>query len=325
MGRENVQHTLTNGVNVVFVYKEDVPVNYCYWDTVATYEAFKILKESNSNLANLTISIIYNIPDKTVIDTITENIDTIFKTYIERSNSKVFRETPNFDSQIPSWSSYNPEYKMFAFESELFFKVKVDTTSIRQCSYLTCGGSNSQISDHYQYANLTKSSVCSNELITKNSLNPTYCMYSSGIFSSSFFLTTCSGYLADQKVVYTNVLTHKTSGNSFTVDAILYRSLENFYKVDIINTSTNVVFSTLNYDSLSFAKDKSNLYKEIFTTLDSVLNSYKEDYNIETTYDYTASDVTPVSVNIKPKNSYISSLLFKDSYVDQNNKVLQAI
>jgi hypothetical protein len=214
---------------------------------------------------------------------------------------------------------------MFAFESELFFKVKVDTASIRQCSYLTCGGSNSQVSDNYQYANLTKTSVCSNELITKNSINPTQCVFSSGIFSSAHFLTTCSGYSPDEKVIYTNTFTHKTSGNSFTVDAVLYRSLENFYKVDIINTSTNVVFSTLSYDSISFPKDKSNLYEEILIKFNNLLDSYREDYNIETTYDYTVSNVTPISVNIKSKNSYISSLLFKDSNVDQINKVLQTI
>ena len=210
---------------------------------------------------------------------------------------------------------------MFSFESELFFKVKVDTSSIRQCSYLT---SSQQVSDHYQYANLSKSSTCSNEVITKGSVNPTPCMFTSGI-SSPHFLTICQGYQADEKVIYTNVLTHKTSGNSFSVDAILYRTLENFYKVDIINTTTNVVFSTLSYDSVSFPKDKSDLYEEISTKLNHVLDSYREDYNIETTYSYTVSNLNSVSVNIKSKNSYISNLLFKDSHVDQNTKVLQAI
>jgi hypothetical protein len=325
MSRENIQHKLANGVNVVFVHKQDVPVNYCYWDTVSTYAEYRAITGSNLPLSDLTININYNIPDKTVIDTIGTNIETIFKSYIENSNLKIFRETPNFDSKLPSWTSYNPEYKMFAFESELFFKVKVDTASIRQCSYLTCGGSNSQVSDSYQYANLTKTSVCSNELITKNSINPTQCVFSSGIFSSAHFLTTCSGYSADEKVIYTNTLTHKTSGNSFSVDAILYRTLENFYKVDIINTTTNVVFSTLSYDSVSFPKDKSNLYEEILTKLNHVLDSYREDYNIETTYSYTVSNLNSVSVNVKSKNSYISNLLFKDSHVDQNTKVLQAI
>ena len=106
---------------------------------------------------------------------------------------------------------------------------------------------------------------------------------------------------------------------------VLYRTLENVYKVDIVNTTTNVIFSTLSYDLISFSKDKSNLYKEILTKLDHVLDSYKEDYNIETTYSYVESNISPVSVNIKSKNSYISNLLSKDSYVVQNNKVFQAI
>jgi homoserine dehydrogenase len=67
------------------------------------------------------------------------------------------------------------------------------------------------------------------------------------------------------------------------------------------------------------------LYEEILTKLNHLLDSYKEDYNIETTYSYAVSDVNVVSVNIKSKNSYISNLLSKDSHVVQNNKVLQAI
>jgi len=322
MNREDVKHTLSSGIKVNFIFNSNIPLNYCYWDTVNTYECYKTIKESSSSLSNLTITIMYNIPEKTTISSVTDNIETIFNSYIARSNSEIFRHAPNSDSKVPSWTSYNPLDKMFSFESELFFKVKVDTSSIRQCSYLTSG---QQVSDHYQYANLSKTSICSNELITKNSANPTQCSFSSGIFSSTHFLTVCQGYQADEKVIYTNVITHKTSGNSFSVDAILYRTLENFYKVDIINTTTNVVFSTLSYDSVSFPKDKSNLYEEILTKLNHVLDSYKEDYNIETTYSYTVSNPNSVSVNIKSKNSYISNLLFKDSYVDQNTKVLQAI
>ena len=106
----------------------------------------------------------------------------------------------------------------------------------------------------------------------------------------------------------------KSMKSTITI-AIDTKPLENFYKVDIINTTTNVVFSTLSYDSVSFPKDKSNLYEEILTKLNHVLDSYREDYNIETTYSYTVSNPNSVSVNIKSKNSYISNLLFKDSFI----------
>ena len=322
MSREDFKHTLTSGIKVNFVFNGDIPINYCYWDTVSTYQSYVAIKESDTSLiSDLTFNVIYNIPDNTTISNVSDNIETIFKQYILKSNSEVFRQIPNFDSKIPSWTTYNPQYRMFSFECELFFKIKVDTSSIRQCSYLT---SSQQVSDHYQYANLAKRSTCSNEVITKGSINPTSCMFTSGI-SSPHIIVTCSGYQPDQKVIYTNLLTHKTSGNYFNVDAVLYRTLENIYKVDIVNTSTNVVFSTLSYDSISFPKDKSNLYEEILTKLNHLLDSYKEDYNIETTYSYVVSDVNAVSVNIKSKNSYISNLLSKDSHVVQNNKVLQAI
>ena len=322
MSKADFEYTLSSGIKVNFVFNADIPINYCYWDTVSTYQSYRTIKESALSLSDMKFNIIYNIPENTTISNVTDNIETILKQYILRSNSEIFRQIPNADSKIPSWTSYNPQYKMFSFESELFFKVKVDTSSIRQCSYLTTP---QQVSDDYQYANLSKNSNCSNKLITKDSINPTPCLFAQGAFSSIYFLTTCSGYQSDEKVIYTNTLTHKISNNSFNVDAVLYRTLENVYKVDIVNTTTNVVFSTLSYDSISFPKDKSNLYEEILTKLNHVLDSYKEDYNIETTYSYVDSNVTSVSVNIKSKNSYISNLFSKDSHAIQNDKVLQAI
>ncbi len=327
MTEESFQHTLSNGVKVNFISSENIPVNYCYWNTVDTYQTYTIIKKCDAPLSDLIINIFYNIPDKFVIDSIKDNVETIFKSYIITSNSgsNIFREVPNFDSKLPSWTSYNPEFKMFAFESDLFFKIKIDTSIIRQCSYLTSSQSVSQISDHYQYANLTNYSVCSNSLITKNSINPTPCLFSNGIFSNTQSLISCSGYQPDEKIIYTNLLTHKTSGNSFIVETILYRSLQNSYKVEVINKSTNTVFSTLSYDSMSFPKDKSALHQEILITLNSLLDLYSEDYNIETTYDYTVSNAIPVSVNIKSKNSYISNLISKDSHVIENSQILQTV
>jgi hypothetical protein len=322
MSTADFEHTLSSGIKVNFVFNADIPINYCYWDTVNTYQSYLKIKELNLSLSDMKFDIIYNIPKNTTISSVTDNIETILKQYILRSNSENFRQIPDADSQLPGWTSYNPQYKMFSFDSELFFKVKVDVSSIRQCSYLT---SSQQVSDDYQYANLSKKPNCSNELITKNSINPTPCLFAAGVFSSIHLLTTCAGYQPDQKVIYTNTVTHKISNNAFNVDAVLYRTLENVYKVDIVNATTNVIFSTLSYDLISFSKDKSNLYKEILTKLDHVLDSYKEDYNIETTYSYVESNISSVSVNIKSKNSYISNLLSKDSYVVQNNKVFQAI
>jgi hypothetical protein len=51
----------------------------------------------------------------------------------------------------------------------------------------------------------------------------------------------------------------------------------------------------------------------------------ENDYNIEFVYDYKNSEANSVSVNIKSKNSYISTLLSKDSYGDQKGKTLQSV
>ena len=99
MSKEDFKHTLTSGIKVNFVFNGDIPINYCYWDTVSTYQSYVAIKESASTLiSDLTFNIIYNIPDNTTISNVSDNIETIFKQYILKSNSEIFRQVPNFDS-----------------------------------------------------------------------------------------------------------------------------------------------------------------------------------------------------------------------------------
>jgi hypothetical protein len=321
---ENVQfqHKLGNGATVLFVLNKGIPLNNAYWDTVNTWNNYRELQKSDMPVSNLVFTINYNIPDKFLIDSVKPNVETIFHGYILDNTMKMFKQVPAADSKLPNWVTYNPEWQSFAFDTELIFNIKADTSLIPQCSYLTTSGSVPQISDHYQYANASKTPICSNPLITKNAIAPTVCRYN---FTSITSVTSCSGYEPDEKIIYTHLLTHKTSGNSFEIKTNLYRSVDNSYKVNILNSSTDIIISKFNYNSISFPKDKSNLYEEISNQLNLILESYREDYDIETTYDYINSNMTSVSVNIKSKNSYISSLLSKDSYELQKDSLLQTV
>jgi hypothetical protein len=210
---------------------------------------------------------------------------------------------------------------MFSFNSELFFSVKTDNSSVRNCYYFT-KSSEAQTSDAYQYANSSKSCVCSNPVFEQVNGEVPKCMFSiSGILP----MTSCSGYTADEKTLFINKITHKVTNDSFEITTLLYRSANESYKAELINKDTGIILSALDYGSIIFSKDKTNLYKEVSLHLNDILSEYENDYNIESVYDYKNSEANSVFVNIKSKNSYISTLLSKDSYGDQKGKTLQSV
>lgn len=324
MSKENVEYTLYNGATATFEFEQSLPLNYVYWDTVTTYKKYKAIKDNNFSLLDLKFVIYYNIPKESAIGKIKSNLNTIFETYIQSSPNEgmnAFKSIPSADTALPAWASFNPQMKMFCFEAKLFFDLKTDNRSIRNCYYLT-KPSESQTSEAYQYANASKSCVCSNPKFYQNDNQVPKCLYSiSGILP----MNACSGYTPDEKILFTNKVIHKVTDESFEITTLLYRSAAESYRAELINKTTGVTMLTLDYGSIIFSKDKTNLYTEISLHLNDVLSEYQKDYNIEYTYDYTKAQVDSVSVNIKSKNSYISTLLSKDSYGDQKSKTLQSV
>lgn len=321
MIRDKVSHSLFNEATVNFVYDETVPLNCAYWDTVNVYKKYKNLVSLNKNISELNFNILYNIPSESCIRRISENVDHIYRNYIiEKENPLSLRIYPEINSVIPTWVTFNPEKKMFCFESSVFFDVLINKSSIDQCSYITMPNGLSQTSDYYEYANSSKTCVCSNPIFYKaNSVST--CNY---MLTSNFaMIKQCTGYLADRKVLFTNLLTHKISKKSLKFTTVVYRDLEDAYKIEVYNVTNNSTVSILNYKSMAFNKNKTVLYQEAKNHLIELLKIYEEDYNIEWNQDDLIDNVSFVS--IKVKNSYISNLIPKDSYGNQRSELFQTV
>ena len=321
MIKDNVSHPLFNGATANFVYDETVPLNYIYWDTVNVYQKYKNLLSLNKNISELNFNILYNIPSESCIKKVSENVDHIYRSYIiEKENSHSLRNYPEIDSAIPTWVTFNPEKKMFCFESSIFFNVSVNKSSIDQCSYATMPYGLSQTSDYYEYANSSKTCVCSNPIFHQAKSVST-CGY---MLNSNFaMIKQCVGYLADRKVLFTNLLTHKINEKSLEFKTTVYRDLEDVYKIEVYNITNNSMVSILNYKSMAFNKDKTALYQEAKNHLIELLKTYEEDYNIEWNQNGLIDNVS--SVSVKVKNSYISNLIPKDSYGNQRSELFQTV
>lgn len=322
MFEENFDYILSSGPTVHFKLDKNIPTNCVYWDTIKTHKEQKEFLSNftstglNLQLINFSFSIYYNVSDNNVIKSVTKNLNTIYDNYINSTrslDSGSFVTLPSPNSSIPAWATYNPELKLFSFDIKLIFNVETDVSKISQCVYFNKPSFPDHFSDHYQYANASMNYICSNPIFSNNLTKPYYCQYSSDIVN----ITSCSGYQANEAHISTHVLTHKTSNNSFELKTVLKCSVKYIYSVSVINSLDNSVLSTLSYDSIAVPKDKTLLYEEIFLHLDSLLNSYLEDYNVETTFNILFSS-SSVSVKIKSKSSYISNLIPKDDYVNQN-------
>ena len=317
-----ISYMLSNKVTAVFIFDETVPSNFVYWDTIKM--APEVIAASKSGMLDqYSFNLYYNLPKGSLIDSITgSNMTTIIDAYMiseKRASTQNFLSTrPDTHGKIPDWASYNPEKGLFCFSSELFFKTKLDNSNIRMCSYRTNSSPFSQTSEHYQFANASRSCVCSNPVINANSPSAvSECIYSS---SPTRIYTLCPFYLADEKLIQTDTFIHKISGESFLVETTICRSLNDTWIVELKNTSSNTVLHRLDYKNTVFAKDKSTLHKEILSVLSQVYLEYNEDYNIQS--DNTVQNVT---INKKSKKSYISTLFSEDTNGNQIFETLQAV
>lgn len=323
---KDIKHSIGASAEVNFIYDTSLPANTVYWNTALTYSSYKIYKTAKENdieTGPVKILISYNLLDNTVVSSVKTTVKTIFDGYIIDPDGPVcFKKKPSPTTELPTWATYNPEKECFVFSADLFFNVTVDTSSIPECSYRTLPQIDKQKSEHYQYANYSRNAVCSHPKLQQNGLVK-QCAYV-GSFSSR--VQQCEGYEKDQKDIALVNLIHKTSGNSFDIKAVLFRSIDGGYKVDITNTTTNTLMYRLDYDSIVFSNNK-ELHEEIIGQMAQLLSLYESDHQISYLYDILKDNVNTVSVNIKPKNSYISSLLSKDPNVctNSNNQLLQTV
>lgn len=322
MIKDVISYKLHDDAIVNFVYDETIPINFVYWDTVNTYKQYKNFSSINKNISEFAFDVLYNIPLESSIKKISENVDHIYKYYIvENNESNSLRSYPEAQSSMPTWVTFNPEKKMYSFDSSLFFTVSVDKSSMRQCAYATKPYGLSQTSDYYQYANVSKNCVCSNPIFAKTNSVST-CGYIED--SNLAFIKNCPGYTVDEKVLFVNTITHKTNKELFfEFKTTVYRNLEDVYKIEVFNVTENVLVSVLNYKSIIFNKNKSSLYEEAKNHLIELLKVYEEDYTIEWKEDNLINNISVV--NTKAKNNYIFNLIPKDSYDHQRNKLSQTV
>lgn len=321
MIKDKVSYILYNEATVNFVYDETIPLNCIYWDTVNVYKQYKLLLSLNTSMSEFNFDIFYNISSESSISKITDNVNHILRSYIiEKENDYSLRIYPTATSSLPDWVTFNPEKKMYCFDNAIFFTLLIDKAVIRQCSYATLPSALLQVSDHYQYANPSRSSICSSPFFA-NPSSVSKCQYQYG--SSFTKMSSCAGYMPDQKILFTNLFTHKTNKKSFEFTTTVYRNIEDVYKIEIFNITDNVMVSILDYKSIVFDKNKTSLYKEAKNHLIDLLKVYEEDYNIEWTENNLINDTS--FVNIKVKNNYISNLIPKDSYVNQGNELLKTV
>jgi hypothetical protein len=318
-----IPYVLSNKITAVFVYDETVPANFVYWDTIKMTAEVNASKQMDL-LDKYSFNLYYNLPKGSLIDSISgSNMTTIIEMYLLSSktskNYSFLSSEPNsHTSSIPEWASYNPERKMFSFSTELFFKIKVDNSNIRMCSYRTSSAPLSQTSEHYQFANASRSCVCSNPVINSKSISAvTECLYSS---ASNRIYTLCPFYLSDEELIQTDVFKHKMSGESFSVKTTMYRSINDTWVIELKNVDTDVILHRLDYKNTVFGKDKSTLRQEALSVLSQVYSDYSEDYDIELN-----NTIQNVVINKKSKNSYISTLFSEDPNGNQISETLQAV
>jgi hypothetical protein len=320
----DIEHYINEKSVVVLKKDLTIPSNTVYWDTVNVCKIWKIHSEFNPD-SRFVFSVRYNLTEAMVLSSespIKSSFKTIFNSYIcDPKGVTSLRKVPSPTSQIPEWATYNPEHNCFVFSADLILNFTVDTSRVAECSYRTSPSSSIQPSDAYQYANLSRTCVCSHPSL-QNGTSVQQCYYNS---SYDRLVQRCQFYTPDENNIALINLKNKNNSNSFQISATIFRKIDAGYRVEIQNASTNSIISNLDYSSIVFSSDKSSLYKEVLEHLNEIISPYLENYDVSFEYDITKVDTQSVSVNIKTKSSYISSLLSKDSYDQLPNQIDQLL
>ena len=338
--KESLIYILQLGPTAKFIYDSTIPTDMVYWDTLGLSKEITAIREKSATdaefhaaLATMVFVIYYNTPDHLQILNVNDSLDTLFEKYIlgptlnkglDIKNNFLIND-PN-ESKLgakffPKWLNFDFKRSLFMFRSDVFMTLNLNPDNIQLCSYLSEGLTGS-VSEHYQFANLSKGRICSNKEMNARNPGPvTYCQFN---LMESPYLHECSCYVADDKKLYDVYLQHKASMKSINISAVIHRSINNTYIAVIKNTTEDVIINQLKYTDIEPTQDRSILYKEVFLVLSTILDQYKDDYNIQTIYDFENLP-EPVMVNVKLKKSYISNLMLGEADVLSKSDALQTV
>lgn len=273
-----------------FVLDSSLPFNTAKWDTVL---------DSNGHTDHI---MYYNINKYQVISSINgETFHQIYNAYFKKS---FFSSAPKVNADnIPNWSTYNPEEKVFYIRFDYVFNVKEDYSSLPVCKHYT-SPMTSVMSDTYQYANKPSfTHVCSEPNIVKSNktLNPSFCHYVHE--KQSFSL--CPFYASEP--IYFKSVTLKSSNAESTLQIVAEVNItHSAAKVTglIYEAQSNEVIHKIELDYIP--DDNNSIVEEFNSLFETVISAYDSTHLvIESSLNQELQE-TSVSIS---KKSYISSLI----------------
>jgi hypothetical protein len=268
---------------IILIEDKDMIPGTVRWDTTATGFMF------------------YNLSEYSTISSISDSLLQVYNKFVIPGT---FAKVPSPNDSIPNWATFNPEDKSFYLRFDLVFNIRTDYSSVPTCKFYTSPHS-SFSSDEYQYANKSKGDICSEPVLNAKSSGVAYCPYYQNLFAD-MPAHSCQGYSADSKILSLTNLSSKHSENKINITVTQSRmdagKTVNILFKDQIN---NTVFHDIKFSSLD--KDQlDSIPTMVQSILDEILESYKNDFNIDT------QDVISQVVKIERK-SFISSLIEREN------------
>jgi len=268
---------------IILIKDTDMIVGTVRWDTIATGFMF------------------YNLPEYSTIASISDSLLQVYKKFVI---SGKFSNVPSPNDSLPNWATFNPEDRSFYIRFDLVFNIKTDYSSIATCKFYTNPHSNFS-SEEYQYANKSKGDICSEPAMNAKANGISYCPYYQNMFLD-MPAHSCSGYSVDTKILSLTNLSSKHSENKINITVTQSR-MDAGKTVSILfkDQINNNVFHDIKFSSLD-KQQLDSIPTMVQSILDEILESYKNDFNIDT------EDVIPQVVKIE-KKSFISSLIEREN------------
>ena len=268
---------------IILIKDTDMIAGSVRWDTIATGFMF------------------YNLPEYSTIASISDSLFQVYKKFVQPGN---FSKVPSPNDSLPNWATFNPEDNCFYIRFDLVFNIKTDYSSVATCKFYTNPHSNFS-SEEYQYANKSKGDICSEPVLNAKSTGVAYCPYYQGMFLD-MPPHSCGDYSADTKILSLTNLSSKHSENKINITVTQSRmdagkTVSILFKDEINdNVFHDIKFSSLDKEQLD------SIPTMVQSILDEILESYKNDFNIDT------EDVISQVVKIERK-SFISSLIEREN------------